>query len=322
MLCNAGSDGAISLSLSGSRAPYEVNWSNGMTGMDISGLTAGDYTATITDAIGCLLEATYTVAEPTALVFNSTEVMDVRCFQESNGMITAQVTGGTPGAQNNYTFTWSGNGINKSSTENFVDGLPQGVYSLTVTDANNCEISMDFTVNEPLLLEPDLETLINQPICPNASNGTAFIEAKGGTPDYQFFWSNNPSVDQQDGMNFSRGTYTVRIVDANGCETSLDVEVTERFPKIFLPNAFSPNGDEDNDSFRPVTDCNLNYSMQIFNEWGAVIFATDDIFEGWDGTVDGVDAPIGKYSYLIFYSGSINGVSFEETVRNTLRLVR
>ena len=123
-------------------------------------------------------------------------------------------------------------------------------------------------------------------------------------------------------MNFSRGNYTVRIVDANGCEASLPIEVTERFPRIYVPNAFSPNDDGENDAFEVVTDCDLNFSMQIFNEWGTVIYASTDITQGWNGSLEGEPAPVGKYSYIIFYSGSINGVSFEETLRGTLRLIR
>ncbi|MCE7990857.1 MAG: T9SS type B sorting domain-containing protein [Roseivirga sp.] len=323
VLCNAGNTGEISLSIAGGKdGGYNVSWDNGMSGADINGLVAGTYTATITDPLGCTLEAIYTVTEPDVLEITAATVMDVRCFQESNGSIDLTVAGGTPDAGGLYSYIWTGPATNTTTTEPMIEGLITGDYSVLVRDENGCETTMNFFVAEPPLLEPDLETLINEPICPNASDGTAFVDAKGGTPDYQFFWSNNETVDQQQGENFSRGTYTVRIVDANGCETSLQVEVEERFPKIFVPNAFSPNGDGQNDEFRPVTDCQLVYSMQIFNQWGAITFATNDIFEGWDGTQDGQNVPDGKYSYVIFYSGSLNGISFEETLRGTLRLYR
>jgi len=321
--CNAGSDGTLSLTISGGKpGVYTVSWDNGMTGADINGLPAGDYMATINDEIGCVANITLTVTEPPLLVITSSNVQDVRCFQESNGAIFLDISGGTPFSDGSYRYNWTGASINSNTTVPEITGLVDGNYSVVVEDANGCQTTMDFTINEPALLEPDLETLINLPICPDASNGTSFVEAKGGTPDYQFFWSNDPATDQQEGMNFSRGNYTVRIVDANGCETSLPVEVTERFPRIYVPNAFSPNGDGENEEFKAVTDCDLTFSMQIFNEWGAIIFATTDIFNGWDGTLEGQPAPVGKYSYIIFYSGSLNGASFEETLRGTLRLVR
>lgn len=323
VLCNAGNTGEISLTLSGGKpGDYTVNWDNGMTGADISGLTAGKYIATIRDELGCEIQATCVVTEPEALTISSSMIKDVRCFEQSNGMISLEVKGGTPDGSGGYSYSWSGNGINQTTTEPLITGLAKGNYDVIVTDANGCTTGMDFFVDAPDPLEADLTTLINQPICPDATDGTAYLEAKGGVPDYQFYWSNDPGTDEQEGRNFSRGTYTVRIVDANGCEATEEIEVTERFPRIYLPNAFSPNGDESNDTFKAVTDCDLNFSMQVFNEWGAVIFATTDIFQGWDGTLEGQQVPNGKYSYIVFYSGSINGVSFEETLRGTLRLLR
>lgn len=323
VLCKSGNTGEISLSIVGGKSGgYTVNWDNGMTGADLTGLAVGTYTATIADPLGCTLEAVYTVTEPDVLEITNSTIMDVRCFQESNGSINLVVSGGTPDAAGLYNYTWTGPGTNKATTQPMIEGLVTGDYAVLVRDNNGCEATMSFFIDEPPLLEPDLETLINAPICPNASDGTAFVDAKGGTPDYQFFWSNNETVEEQLGENFSRGTYTVRIVDANGCETSLEVQVDERFPKIFVPNAFSPNGDGQNDDFKPVTDCQLIYSMQVFNQWGAITFATNDISVGWNGTLNGQNVPDGKYSYVIFYSGSLNGVSFEETLRGTLRLYR
>ena len=321
--CNGGSDGRIDLAISGGKpGDYTVDWSNGDNGPNLGGLTAGSYEGTVRDEIGCVAVVNVTITEPDALVISNSSIQDVRCFEESNGVLSVAVNGGTPDANGRYRFAWSGPGVSELTDVPELSGLPTGNYNLTVTDDNGCTVEMSFFIDEPPLLEPDLETLVNQPICPDATDGTAFIEAKGGTPDYQFFWSNNPTVDQQLGENFAQGTYTVRIVDANGCETSLDVEVTERFPRIYLPNAFSPNGDGENDEFKAVTDCNLIFNMQVYNEWGAVIFASSDIFTGWDGTVDGQPAPNGKYSYIVFYSGTLNGVAFEETLRGTLRLLR
>ncbi|MFT6054854.1 MAG: gliding motility-associated-like protein [Roseivirga sp.] len=189
-------------------------------------------------------------------------------------------------------------------------------------DAQGCEVSEEYTINEPPPLMPIIESLINEPICPQASNGTTFIEAMGGSPDYQFYWSNNPTTEAQDGSGFSQGSYSVRIEDASGCETTLDFDVVERYPKLFIPNAFSPNNDGTNDEFKPVTDCSLTYSIQVFNSWGAVVFATEDITKGWDGRFNNQKVPDGQYSYIIFYAGSINGVNFEETRRGSVKVFR
>ncbi len=149
-----------------------------------------------------------------------------------------------------------------------------------------------------------------------------FIEAKGGTPDYQFYWSNAPTVNTQEGADFSKGAYNLRIVDAIGCETTLDFDVVEHFPKISIPNAFTPNNDGVNDVFKAISDCDLLFTMQIFNGWGEIIFSTQGTDDGWDGRFKGTKVQDGQYSYVIFYAGMVNGVSFEETRRGSFKLFR
>lgn len=321
--CNGLADGQINLNPTGGKpGAYTVEWDNGMNGTSISGLKAGDYTATIIDAAGCEISMTYTISQPEPLQIINTNVLPVRCFQESNGSAILQVVGGTPDGQGNYQFKIEGNNVNRTTSDPDITSLKAGDYTITVTDANGCSIKTNINVAQPPLLEVDLESFINEPICPQATNGTTYIEAIGGTPDYQFYWSNNPTVDSQSGSGFSQGTHTLRLVDSNGCETIMDFEIIERFPKLFLPNAFSPNGDGMNDEFKPVNDCNLQYTMQIFNQWGSVVFATEDIDVGWDGTFKGSPVQMGQYSYIVFYSGSVNGISFEETRRGSLKLIR
>lgn len=322
VLCNGESSGQISLTISGGKPNYVVEWDNGMTGTTISNLTAGDYQATISDELGCQLVQTFTVAEPEPLLIQNISTLPVRCFQESNGVAELEVTGGVLFGNNEYQYTWQSSGTETESESRINSSLRAGQYTVVVTDANGCEATSTFTIDEPPLLEVDLNTLVNNPICPDASNGVAFVDAKGGTPDYQFFWSNNTSTDDQNARNLSEGAYSVRIVDANGCELVYEIDVTERYPKIFIPNAFSPNNDAENDEFKPVAECESIYYMQLFNRWGTVVFSTEDITEGWDGTYENEEAPAGIYSYLIFYAGSVNGVEFEETYRGSFKLIR
>ncbi len=318
-LCNGDANGSISLSVVGGKGAHSVSWSNGDTGFTTSGLTAGTYTATITDELGCEVLRDYVVGEPEVLEVGAIDIVNVRCFQEANGEGTVNVTGGT--APYSYAFTGP-NSYSRNGTTNFADGMVAGEYSVVVTDANGCTTNSDFTVTEPALLEPDLATLVNLPICPQADNGSIQIDAMGGTAPYQFIWNTVPQQTGNPATQLSQGSYRVTIIDANGCEASLTLEVTERFPRVHIPTAFSPNGDGQNDEFKPVTDCDLNYSMQVFNKWGSIIFATRDIFQGWDGTYEGQDVPDGPYSYKIFYSGTMNGIPFEETVHGTVRIFR
>lgn len=324
VLCQGGSSGSISLDLLGGKLDsFTVEWSNGQTGIDVSNLRAGNYTATITDALGCQITTTISVGEPEMLqVVGGPMVTPVRCFQDRNGIAEIEVVGGTPLGNGSYTFNWNSETYSATTTSNVNSSLPAGEYTVSVVDANGCEATSSFRIDEPPLLEADLESLIHDPICPQASDGTAFIDAKGGTPDYQFYWSNKPTTDDANASDLSQGGYSVRIVDANDCEATYDLEVTERFPKIFFATAFSPNNDGHNDTFKPVADCQVTYYMQIYNKWGQVIFTTEDLSEGWDGTYMGQNSPEGKYSYLVFYAGTLNDVSFEETYRGSFDLIR
>lgn len=323
VLCYGESTGAISLAISGGKpGDYQVSWSNGMTGVSIMGLPIGDYIATITDGIGCSTQATYTVGQPEELLIQDIAVLPVRCFQERNGEAEVFVTGGVTFGNGNYQFTWELDGIQTVTNNHVNNGLAAGSYKVTVTDANGCQTSGNFVIAEPPLLEVDLEAIINEPICPQATNGIAFVDAKGGTPDYQFYWSNKPTVDDNNGTDLSQGSYSVRIVDANDCEITYSLDIVERFPKIFIPNAFSPNNDGTNDTFKPVTDCQLTFFMQVYNKWGSIVFSTEDITKGWDGSFQGEIAPQGEYSYVVFYAGTLNNLSFEETYRGSFKLIR
>lgn len=322
--CSGEASGAIHLNITGGKpGAYQVDWSNGMSGTEVTDLRAGSYTAIITDALGCSVERTYIVEEPEPLRVMDIEVAQARCFGEASGKVMVLVDGGTRFSSGDYHYTWRvGDDIVQTTNTGEANGIPGGTYQLVVKDANDCEAQVDFTIDQPTALEANLEKLINEPICPQASNGTAFIDAKGGTPDYQFFWSNRPDENNKAATDLSKGDYSVRIVDANGCDTVFNLTVSERFPRLSVPTAFSPNGDGINDVFLPVTDCALVFTMQVYNQWGSIIFSTKDLASGWDGTFEGQLAPDGKYSYVVFYSGVINDVTFEETFRGTVKLIR
>ena len=130
MTCNEGTDGAIDLSVSGGTTPYTYAWAGGETTEDLSGLTAGDYTVTVTDNNGCTITETIIVDEPTAVFCESIEATDVTGAGLDNGSIDLTPGGGTPG----YTFLWS----NGETTED-LSGLAPGTYTVTITDANGCE---------------------------------------------------------------------------------------------------------------------------------------------------------------------------------------
>jgi hypothetical protein len=128
-VCFGGATGAVDANVLGGTAPYQYVWSNQFQTQDISGLPAGTYTLTTTDANGCALTSSATVTQPNQLSTAGSQLTGVSCFGGSDGAIGINPSGGTPG----YSYTWS-NGQNVEDINN----LTAGNYNLTVTDANSC----------------------------------------------------------------------------------------------------------------------------------------------------------------------------------------
>ncbi|MFK7935044.1 MAG: choice-of-anchor V domain-containing protein [Saprospiraceae bacterium] len=130
---------------------------------------------------------------------------DISCAGENNGSATAVVNGGN-GA---YQYNWS-----NGATSAFIDSLPFGEYTVTVTDSDGEEISANTFINEPEDLQVEIVEVINND-CPNDENGVIAINAIGGTPPYVYEWSNGDTDNSTNGL--PPGEHTVLITDANGC---------------------------------------------------------------------------------------------------------
>ena len=143
--------------------------------------------------------------EPSNALELNTFKTDISCYGESDGQAFASANGGTPP----YSFQW-----NTFQTDSFISNLPLGVYSVTVTDANNCSSFDGFSVTQPTNISAAmLTTDVN---CHGGADGTAFVDVNGGTSPYTFVWSDGQS--NQTAENLEEGTYTVTIIDNNGCQ--------------------------------------------------------------------------------------------------------
>jgi gliding motility-associated-like protein len=209
--CNGGADGSISISISGGTSPYDVAWSNGVTLLGtttslISNLAAGTYTATITDANGCVETVSYTVTQPNAITAFTT-VTNTDCNGAATGAINLTVSGGT----SPYTFIWS----NGATTEDLT-GLAAGTYTVTITDANGCTATTGGTVTEPTAIV--VQGSVVDASCNGAADGDIYVTASGGTGVFTYLWSN--AATSQNLINVAAGTYSVTVTDANGCSAT------------------------------------------------------------------------------------------------------
>jgi hypothetical protein len=216
--CNGYEDGAIDITVTGGTMPYYFAWSNGATTEDLSGLVAGCYTVTVTDALSCETTGTYCITQPDQLIVTGQKT-DALCYDDCNGTIDLTVTGGTMP----YYFAWS----NGATTEDLT-GLCDGTYFVTVTDANSCDAYIYFIITEPdqLIIE---DPVVTDATCFGASNGSINggtltgvppiilpIPVVGGTPPYTYIWSNGETTDNL--CCLPAGCYTVTVTDANSCE--------------------------------------------------------------------------------------------------------
>ena len=137
--------GGIDLTVSGGTPGYTFLWSDGATTQNIVDRTAASYTVTVTDSHNCTggHELAQPSPNPAPLAIASDSITNVSCNGAANGSISVVVTGGTTP----YTYNWSNGNISANNT-----GLSGNTYTLTVTDANSCNVTGTYTVAEPALL--------------------------------------------------------------------------------------------------------------------------------------------------------------------------
>jgi len=212
--CTGGS-GSATANVVGGTTPYLYAWSNGQTTSTINNLTVGTYTVVITDNNGCTVEEEVTISSGSGLIV-SIDKTDVSCYLDTNGTATASVIGGQP----NYTYLWS----NGETTATIIN-LEAGTYTVTITDGAGCIGTQTIQVISP----PELQlTTVSTEETPIGNDGTATVNATGGTLAYQYIWSNGQMTQTATGL--SAGNYSVTVVDANGCFAVDQVTVNATTP--------------------------------------------------------------------------------------------
>jgi SprB repeat len=205
--CHSACDGVITLTPNGGTAPYTYVWSNGNTTNSASGLCAGHYYYTVTDANGCTYSCHTFLSNPSPL--NVSCIGTNTCIGACMGSADVTASGGKAP----YTYLWS-NGATTASLSN----LCCATYSVTVTDANGCSATCGYTVTQTQVIT--LNTYVTNCSTSSACNGKICAVASNGTPGYDFNWSNGSTssgVASDSITSLCPGNYTVTVTDANGC---------------------------------------------------------------------------------------------------------
>ncbi|GJM31555.1 MAG: hypothetical protein DHS20C18_05560 [Saprospiraceae bacterium] len=241
LLCNGDDSGTINLTLNNAAAPYLVDWNvDILDGQENpTGLAPGFYSVTVSDANSCFASAMITLSEPSALEISCGQSMPVSTPGGNDGTAEVTFNNGTPP----YTISWSGpvSGTQNSNTAATVTipDLMAGNYTVIVTDANDCTINCDFSIND-LSCMISLDILVDDASCDNADDGKISVVVLDGNEPYTFDWTPDALDGQQNPNDLEPGTYTVIVTDEDGCSVTETVEVAAQSmqPMVLL----SPGG--------------------------------------------------------------------------------
>ncbi len=314
--CNNANSGAINLLVSGGSAPFTYLWSNGATTEDLSNIPAGNYLVTVTDSNGCSKQAQYSINRPPPLVTKVATKTDFNCETKSvKQTFVAQVSGGVPP----YQLAWSSGTISGVNNE-MMNTSQNGTVILYATDAIGCKSNYTFNVDIPVLGTPSFNASsfgyttygaysINDPIqFTNTATGN-FVSVAWDFGDGIFSAEPNPV---HTFVNPKEYIVTQTVTYPFGCVYVQKITfIVGKGYLLVVPNAFTPNNDTFNDTFRPVTKALKNVHLDVYDTWGSLIYSeTGDILRGWNGKIKDSNAENGNYFCRVsgetFYGTIVN----------------
>lgn len=273
-------------------------WSNGETSQQIAVASAGAFAVTVSNIYGCTAAATVTV--PAGVEF-SVAASPPTCFGDKNGSIQVEnVNGGTP------PWAYSINGVDFVPGGSF-EGLAEGNYTLWVVDADGCQTSAEVLLESPhpFFVDAGNDQFIQlgEGIVLNASTNFLSPIVLWQPPDHLLC----PDCLTTAAHPLQSTQYQVLVTDENGCTASDEVWVeVAAGGQIYVPNAFTPNGDRINDHLGVFADASIAdiLSFQVFDRWGGLVYngvgARPNMPEsGWDGQSKGKNAADGVYVYRL-----------------------
>jgi gliding motility-associated-like protein len=286
---------------------YSLNNQNPNNTGFFNNLLAGNYVVTVTDTLGCGIDSVVAIKQPDKIFLNALDIFSVYCTGYSDGKIIATAGGGNGG----FTY-YLRPGISINKTGYFGD-LHEGTYTLTVKDSLGCTFDTVLAVTPPLDPLTLFITKKDLGCYGNGTEGWAQANLVGGTPPFSYLWNSSPPQFDAVASGLKYGKYIVEVVDARGCKEkdSIVIDPGTCCEEVFIPNAFSPNGDGVNDIFRVTTATGIELKQfEVYDRWGKKVWYTNDFREGWDGTDRGALRDMNTYYYIFWYICLTDGETY------------
>lgn len=211
--------GSIVMTVSGGVGSFTYKWSDnagGVTTKDVSNLSSGTYTVTVTDENKCTATKAFNITDNITEMTASGSTTNVSCFGGNDGSITLNIQNGCPP----YNTTWSEPGLSGTTIQN----LAAGTYRVTITDSSTppTGLEREFTITQPSGALQVMMAATNS----TGSDGTITVTVSGGTPNYNSTWSGSSIPDNTFfATNLAPGVYTVTVTDSKGCTATASATV-------------------------------------------------------------------------------------------------
>lgn len=297
-VCNV--PGQIKLDAGADNTSYKISYNNSVYGFDhiFTGLTAGSYHFTILKASGCIAdEKDYALKQD---ICPPIVVTDIGIQAECDAFGLAQVQVITQPHPEVYTYTLN----NISNTTGVFDLLKPGVYTLLINAAGGGQLQQQITVPDFTLNRPQVSYVVKNADCELPGGVTFTIAADNSVSDKIKDGNEVYQLGKLIG-GVPAGNNSFAVLNQQGCiidTLSVYVPLDVCIPVVF-PNTFTPNGDGVNDIFRANQNSDpLDFRLTIYNRWGALIFQSSSVFNGWDGIYNRKPVPQGVYYWVATYA--------------------
>ncbi len=209
-------------------------------------------------------------------------------------------------------YSWSNGATTQAIIPRFT-----GTYTVTATLAG---CSNRDTIRLVFLPSPKLDLAPESPLC-TPENGTVVLDSRGGSRQ-TYFWPETGDTTSR--ITVSRlGMYTVVATNLEGCTLSDTTQVIELCdPRLYVPDAFTPNGDGRNDQLDVYGLYFIDFEIKVYNRWGEVIFASNDVNQKWDGMYKGTKVQPGAYPYVVSFGSEYYPQRSKETLRGSVMVIR